>query len=127
MQPKIEALAQLAASNTTASYGTRSWTYDANGNRLTETANGTLQNYYYAANNNRLSNVAQGSVAKRIFTYDAAGNVIQDYRDNTNAYNYTINNAGRIRQMSLNTGIINYSSIMLVMRLGEFYFEVQLF
>ena len=61
-------------------------------------------NYFYAANSNRLSNVAQGSTAKRIFTYDAAGNVTQDYRNNTNAYNYTVNNAGRIKQLSLDTG-----------------------
>jgi RHS repeat-associated protein len=93
-----------ATSSTSASYGTRSWTYDNNGNRATESANGVVSSYYLADNSNRLSNVAQGSVSKRIFTYDAAGNVIQDYRNNTNAYNYTINNAGRIRQMSLNTG-----------------------
>jgi RHS repeat-associated protein len=90
-----------ATSSTTASYGTRSWTYDNNGNRLTETANGVLNNYYYGANDNRLSNVAQGSVSKRIFTYDAAGNVTQDLRNSTTAYNYAVNNAGRIRTLSI--------------------------
>jgi uncharacterized protein RhaS with RHS repeats len=42
-------------------------------------------------------------VATRIFTYDAAGNVIQDLRG-ANVLDYAVNNAGRIRQMSLNTG-----------------------
>jgi RHS repeat-associated protein len=60
-----------------------------------------VNNYYYGANDNRLSNVAQGSVSKRIFTYDAAGNVVQDYRNTTTAYNYTINNAGRIRTLGI--------------------------
>jgi hypothetical protein len=62
------------------SYGTRSWTYDANGNRATEMANGVVDSYYLAANSNRLSNVARNATATRIFSYDAAGNVIQDLR-----------------------------------------------
>ena len=41
----------------------------------------------------------RNATATRIFTYDAAGNVIQDLRG-ANAYNYAVNNAGRIRQMS---------------------------
>jgi hypothetical protein len=105
-----------ATSSTTASYGTRSWTYDNSsapplsgkplagtpGNRLTETANGTVNTYVYPANNNRLSTVKQGTTT-RAFVYDAAGNATRD-TGGTTAYNYTVNNAGRIRQMSLNTG-----------------------
>jgi RHS repeat-associated protein len=70
-----------------------------------------LDTYYYAANSNRLSNIARNATATRIFSYDAAGNVIQDLRG-ANAYNYAVNNAGRIRQMSLNTGasvVANYT------------------
>jgi RHS repeat-associated protein len=98
-------------STASGAYGTRSWTYDANGNRTSETANGVLDTYYYATNSNRLSNVARNAAATRVFSYDAAGNVIQDLRG-ANAYNYAVNNAGRIRQMSLNTGaalVANYT------------------
>jgi RHS repeat-associated protein len=98
-------------STASGAYGTRSWTYDANGNRTSETANGVLDTYYYVTNSNRLSNIARNAAATRIFTYDSAGNVIQDLRG-ANAYNYAVNNAGRIRQMSLNTGasvVANYT------------------
>jgi YD repeat-containing protein len=91
--------------------GNTGYTHDANGNRTSETANGVIDTYYYAANSNRLSNIARNAAATRIFTYDAAGNVIQDLRG-ANAYNYAVNNAGRIRQMSLNTGaavVANYT------------------
>ena len=92
-------------------FGARSWTYDANGNRTSETANGVLDTYYYATGSNRLSNIVRGGASTRNFTYDAAGNVVQDLRG-ANAYNYAVNNAGRIRQMSLNTGttvVANYT------------------
>jgi RHS repeat-associated protein len=98
-------------SSASGAYGTKSWTYDANGNRASETANGVLDIYYYPANSNKLVNVVRGSTPMRIFTYDAAGNVLQDLRG-ANAYNYAVNNAGRIRQMSLNTGasvVANYT------------------
>ena len=78
------------------SYGTRSWTYDANGNRTSETANSVVSAYAYPLTNNRLTNVKQGTVTTRAFTHDAAGNVIQDLRG-ANAYNYAVNNAGRIK------------------------------
>jgi RHS repeat-associated protein len=70
-----------------------------------------LDTYYYATNSNRLSNIARNAAPTRIFTYDAAGNVIQDLRG-ANTYNYAVNNAGRISQMSLNTGasvVANYT------------------
>jgi RHS repeat-associated protein len=86
----------------TGTYGTRLWTYDANGNRLSETANGTLNTYTYPATNNRLTNVKQGAVTVRAFTYDAAGNQIQDLRGST-AYNYAVNNAGRIKTLTIGT------------------------
>ena len=40
--------------------------------------------------------VKQGTVTTRAFTHDAAGNVVQDVRG-ANAYNYAVNNAGRIK------------------------------
>ena len=67
--------ARLSAAS--GSYGTRAWTYDANGNRTSETANGVIDTYYYVTNSNRLSNIARNAVATRIFSYDAAGNVVR--------------------------------------------------
>jgi uncharacterized protein RhaS with RHS repeats len=98
-------------STASGAYGTRSWTYDSNGNRASEMANGVLDTYYSVTNSNRLSNIARNAAATRIFSYDAAGNVIEDLRGAA-AYNYAVNNAGRIRQMSLNTGaavVANYT------------------
>jgi hypothetical protein len=77
--------------------------YDQVNNRLTETANGTVNIYAYPANNNRLSTVKQGTTTTRAFVYDAAGNVIQDLKNSTNAYNYAVNNAGRIRTLTIGT------------------------
>jgi RHS repeat-associated protein len=91
-----------ATSSTTASFGARSWTYDNNGNRLTETANGTVNIYAYPANNNRLSTVKQGTTTTRAFVYDAAGNATRDTRGTT-AYNYAVNNAGRIKTLTIGT------------------------
>jgi hypothetical protein len=50
--------------------GTRSWTYDANGNRATETANGVVDSYFLAAGVNRLSNVSRNATVTRIFIPD---------------------------------------------------------
>jgi RHS repeat-associated protein len=90
------------ATSAVSLYGTRLWTYDSNGNRLSETANGTLNSYTYPANNNRLSTVKQGATTTRAFTYDAAGNTTQDLRGAT-AYNYAVNNAGRIKTLTIGT------------------------
>jgi YD repeat-containing protein len=53
-----------ATSNTTSSYGTRAWTYDNNGNRLSETRNAVLETYTPPATSNRLTNVKQGATAR---------------------------------------------------------------
>jgi YD repeat-containing protein len=67
-------------SSASGAFGTRSWTYDSNGNRLSETANGVVSAYAYPPGNNRLANVKQGAATARAFAYDMAGNVIQDLR-----------------------------------------------
>jgi RHS repeat-associated protein len=51
----------------------RSWSYDAAGNRLTETADGTTTAYGYDADTGRLIDVGGRTLA-----YDAAGNVTAD-------------------------------------------------
>jgi RHS repeat-associated protein len=92
------------ATSGAVSYGTRAWTYDNNGNRLSETANGVANSYSYPANSNRLSTVKQGTATKRAFNYDAAGNITQDTRAAT-AYNYAVNNAGRIKTLTIGTAL----------------------
>jgi RHS repeat-associated protein len=90
------------ATSGAGSYGTRLWTYDNNGNRLSETANGVANSYSYPANSNRLATVKQGTATKRAFNYDAAGNITQDTRAAA-TYNYAVNNAGRIKTLTIGT------------------------
>jgi RHS repeat-associated protein len=92
------------ATSGAVSYGTRAWTYDNNGNRLSETANGVANSYTYPANSNRLTNVKQGTTTKRAFNYDAAGNMTKDTRGIV-AYNYAVNNAGRIKTLTIGTAL----------------------
>ncbi|HVT58230.1 MAG TPA: hypothetical protein VHR45_07505 [Thermoanaerobaculia bacterium] len=63
-------------------WGTRGWTYDKIGNRLTESRGGVTDTYTYPQNapgdNPKLSRVALGqSAGTRFYTYDPTGNEIQ--------------------------------------------------
>lgn len=62
---------------------TRGWTYDANGNRQTETGS-AASTYTISATNNRISSTT-GALA-RTYAYDAAGNTLS-YATVTAAYN----------------------------------------
>ena len=75
---------------------TRGWTYDANGNRLTETGS-SPSTYTVSTTSNRL-NAVTGTLA-RTYGYDAAGNVT-GYAGRT----FTYNNRGRLVQTG-NAGI----------------------
>ncbi len=77
-------------------YGTLGWTYDSDGNRLTETTNGTTSTYSYPATSNRLSSVTPGTEAARNFTYDAAGNVLTDSRTGGLGMTFTYDVEGRV-------------------------------
>ena len=85
-------------------YGSRSWTYDKVGNRLSEqkivSGTTTNQTYTYPGTSNRLASITQGGTTVRSFTYDAAGSTTGDTRSGT-AYTYTINDAGRIAQLTI--------------------------
>ena len=81
---------RLSGAIGSGTYGTLGWTYDANGNRLTEAKNGVGYTYTYPGTSNRLTNIKQGTTTTRAFTYDAAGSTTQDLRGAT-AYNYTVN------------------------------------
>ncbi|MER2603249.1 MAG: hypothetical protein ABTR27_12940 [Candidatus Competibacter phosphatis] len=90
---------RLASASSTA-YGTRAYTYDTLGNRLTEVRTlpataAVTHTYTYPTTSNRLTDVKQGTTTLRAFTYDAAGNVTVDNRAGT-AWNSTINKAGRL-------------------------------
>ncbi len=62
-------------------WGTRSWTYDRIGNRLSETRSGVTDTYGYTGGNPKLQTVAQGGGAgTKYLAYDPAGNQIQDSR-----------------------------------------------
>ncbi len=94
----------------TGLYGTRSYSYDRVGNRLTEArtpaGGGTAvtQNYTYTANTNRLASITQGGTTVRSFVYDAAGHMTRDTRGTTQ-HNYTISAAGRIARVAIGTSV----------------------
>ena len=56
-------------------WGTREWTYDPTGNRLSETA-GAVTTYQYDAATNRLTSLS--GTAAESFTYDGFGRLVQD-------------------------------------------------
>ncbi|NJD87714.1 MAG: RHS repeat-associated core domain-containing protein [Betaproteobacteria bacterium] len=67
-------LTSFAGFTSQAPLETQSFTYDANGNRLTATLNATTRAYGYVAGSNRLASVS-GLYAN---TWDAAGNLLSD-------------------------------------------------
>jgi RHS repeat-associated protein len=75
-----------------SSAATRGWTYDANGNRLTET--GTNASTYTISPTNNQINSVTGSLT-RTYSYDAAGNVLS-WTGVTGGYN----NRGRLITMT---------------------------
>lgn len=54
------------------------FSYDANGNRLSATLNGSVQSYSYFPGTNRLASITQGALGIASNTYDAAGNLLAD-------------------------------------------------
>jgi RHS repeat-associated protein len=65
-------------------WGTRSWTYDRIGNRLTETRGGVTDTYGYTGGNPKLQTVTLGGGAgTKYYAYDATGNQVQDSRPNS--------------------------------------------
>ena len=65
-------------------WGTRSWTYDRIGNRLTETRADVTDTYGYTGGNPKLQTVTLGGGAgTKYYAYDGAGNQVQDSRPNS--------------------------------------------
>ncbi|HWM89764.1 MAG TPA: RHS repeat-associated core domain-containing protein [Thermoanaerobaculia bacterium] len=80
-------------------WGTRSWTYDRIGNRLTETRGGQTDTYGYTGGNPKLQTITlPGGAGTKYFAYDAAGNQVQDSRPD-NEYQLTYDAAGRLTRL----------------------------
>lgn len=77
-------------------YGALSWTYVANGNRLTETANGVTSTYAYPTTSNRLTSVTPSGGTARSFTYDASGNILTDTRTGALGMTFQYDVEGRL-------------------------------
>jgi RHS repeat-associated protein len=82
-----DALDRLTSAMTASA--TSGWTYDANGNRLTQTG-ATAVSFATASSSNRLTSTSGGLV--RSYTYDAAGNTLT-YAGTT----FTYFNSGRMK------------------------------
>jgi RHS repeat-associated protein len=84
---------RLAAA--TGYYGALAWTYDAVGNRLSETRNGVASSYLYPLGSNRLQSVAS-TANTRSFAYDAAGNMLTDSRAGALGMTFAYDVEGRL-------------------------------
>jgi RHS repeat-associated protein len=80
-------------------WGTRNWTYDRIGNRLTEARGALTDTYGYSGGNPKLQAVTLPNAGgTKYFAYDAAGNQVQDSRpDNEFQLNYDA--AGRLTRL----------------------------
>ncbi|MGH7868492.1 MAG: RHS repeat-associated core domain-containing protein, partial [Candidatus Dormibacteraceae bacterium] len=76
------------------------WTYDANGNRLSETG-ATPSTYAVASANNEITGIT--GTLTRTYAYDAAGNTLSDSTD-TDAYN----DAGRLKTVTNTVGTTTF-------------------
>ncbi|MGH8414039.1 MAG: RHS repeat-associated core domain-containing protein [Gammaproteobacteria bacterium] len=82
-------------------YGSQSYGYDANGNRNTETLNGTNTTLNIAATSNQLASLSGGQ--NKTYQYDANGNLISD---GTNTYTYDDTN--RLAGVTTSSGTDTY-------------------
>ncbi len=88
-----DALDRITSASDTAI--TRGWTYDANGNRLTETGT-SPSTYSISSSNNQISSIT-GTLA-RTYSYDAAG-----HTTGYSSISATYNDAGRLKALTNGT------------------------
>lgn len=79
-------------------YGSLAWTYDANGNRASETANGVVSSYAYPSTSNRLLSITPAGQTARTFSYDAAGDIVTDTRSGALGMSFQYDVEGRLSQ-----------------------------
>jgi RHS repeat-associated protein len=109
--PGYDALDRLTnASGGGSTYG---WTYDANGNRLTQTGT-TSETYTVSSTNNQINNITGG--LPRTYGYDSDGNV-------TSFGQFTLNYNDRGRMTSIFNSSNNYAATFTYNALGEMIFE----
>jgi YD repeat-containing protein len=84
-------------------YGVLGWTYDANGNRLTETAN-VISTYVYPTNSSRLAAVTTPGRTARAFAYDASGDIVADSRSGALGVVFGYDPEGRLERVKLPNG-----------------------
>lgn len=89
----------------TGVYGSLGYTYDAVGNRLTETVGTTTATYNYETTSNRLLGITAPSVT-RAFAYDTAGNRTQGTTEDNKVQNYTYNKANRLNTAKVGTTLV---------------------
>lgn len=94
-----DALNRLTTGN--GSYGSLSYGYDADGNRNTETLNGTATTFTVAANSNQLASLSGG--LNITYSYDADGNLTGD---GINTYSY--DDTGRLASVTTSSGTDTY-------------------
>jgi RHS repeat-associated protein len=101
----------LTQANAPTMWGTRAWTYDTIGNRLSEDRGGGAQDiYHYLANGAQpagdtplLNSISlAGSAGTKFFTYDLAGNVIQEAAPASHL-DLVTDSAGRLGRMAEGT------------------------
>lgn len=59
-------------------YGSLAWTYDANGNRATQTVGSATQTFVISPTSNKVTSITQPSQPTRSFTYSASGDRLTD-------------------------------------------------
>jgi RHS repeat-associated protein len=90
-------------------WGTRSWTYDKIGNRLTEVRGGVTDTYSYLAgaggHTPKLSQIQLGAGGTRAYQYDSAGN-LDSFTTGADTTYFSTDAAGRLAALSRNaTGV----------------------
>lgn len=82
-----DALGRLATAS--GAYGSLAWSYNATGDRLSETRNSVVDTYSYASSSHRLTSISGGHTES--FSFDAAGNTT-----GKNGLSLEYNDAGRL-------------------------------
>ena len=96
-----DTLNRLTGASSSGLYGTLSYGYDADGNRNTETLNGTATTFTVAASSNQLASLSSG--LNITYSYDADGNLTGD---GTNTYSY--DDTGRLASVTTPSGVVTY-------------------
>ncbi|MGH8201638.1 MAG: RHS repeat-associated core domain-containing protein [Steroidobacteraceae bacterium] len=87
-------------SGASSSSVTEGWTYDADGNRLSETGS-TPSTYTISSTNNQIRGIA--GTLTRSYAYDAVGNTLSDSTDTD-----TYNDAGRLKTITNTSGATTF-------------------